>query len=125
MNWREACIFTSWVFAIPALILLYHDCLLGLVYLASAIAAFVYHDTDEQEFVQIDHALAWAGIAANCWLAWWSKDNHLTLVSIALILLALEFYHKAKAHNYEKNHTIWHLLCGAAGTGLAVAYLGR
>jgi hypothetical protein len=112
------------VFAIPALILLYHDHALGFVYLASAIAAFVYHYTDEQAFGRVDHTLAWAGIAANCWLAWWTRNYHLTLISIAPILLALTFYYRAKAQNYDKNHTIWHVLCGIAGTGLAIGYVG-
>lgn len=124
-GWRMACIWSSVALLPMSVLLLAHGSLLGLLYAASAAAAFAYHLYDEQRFSRVDHALAWAAIGANFWLAANTRDWQATLVGAGCVLLALKCYSKAKADpaRYCEHHTYWHLFCGLAGVLLAQGYV--
>lgn len=119
-----ACIWSSWSLLPMAGVLLASGSLLGLLYAASAAAAFAYHWHGERRYRRLDHALAWASIAANCWLAVKSAQWHLTLLGVLFVLLAIDRYYRAHEGDYHRHHTVWHLWCGAAGMCLALGYGG-
>jgi hypothetical protein len=105
-----------------AAILLASGSVLGLLYAASAAAAFAYHWHKEQRFYRVDVGLAWSAIAANCWLAVKSSQWQYTLIGILCILLAIQRYYRAHESDYHYHHTVWHCWCGTAGVWLALGY---
>lgn len=125
MNWRNACIWSSWSLLPMAALLLLGGSLLGWLYAASAAVAFGYHWSEQRRFYALDHALAWVCIAANCWLAWHTRDWQSTLFGVAGVVAALQSYFDAhdSPADYDYHHTRWHLWCGIAGCMLARGYL--
>ena len=126
MNWRKACIWTSWTLVPMAALLVAYGSPLGWLYGIAAVTAFGYHWFDQRRFYTFDHVLAWACIAANCWLAWRTHDWRATTAGALAVGLALVSYYDAHAdrQEYDRHHTYWHLWCGLAGRCLARGYVG-
>ena len=124
MNWRKACIWTSWTLLPMAVLLLAHGSPLGWLYTASAAVAFGYHWYEQRRFYALDHVLAWACIAANLWLAWQTHNMAVTVSGVFAVGLALVSYTDAhtRLREYDEHHTYWHLWCGIAGWCLAWGY---
>jgi hypothetical protein len=95
---------------------------LAWLYAAASCVAFLYHVHRERAFVAADHALAWACIAANLWLAWHGESALVTVTATAVIGLALHQYREAHRGDYDMHHTVWHWWCGLAGLLLASNY---
>lgn len=126
MTWRDACVWSSWALLPMVAVLFGAGSDLGALYLLSAAVSHAYHATAEVFFVRADHGLAWAAIVANFWLAWHTRDWRLTAGGVAFVLVALAFYWLAHADDradYDRQHTFWHLCCGAAGLLLALGYV--
>jgi len=130
MNWRCACIWSSWLFLPMAIMLAVSGSRLGIVYAASAFASYLYHKSKEDEFVFTDHFLAWISIGVNFWLAYHTESWIMTVIGALFVLKALDSYELAKNRqnirarhdNYEMHHTMWHIWCGIAGIFLVLGY---
>lgn len=98
---------------------------LGLVYLASMVVTLVYHASGERLVRRLDHALAYAVIAANTWMVFHARREAFAFLGIAFVLAALYWYRRAceRPMEYDKAHGIWHFLCGAAGAAFVHGYL--
>ena len=125
--WRHWCIWSSWALLPMAALLLFHESLWGWLYLNAATTAFVYHWFEQKRFYLLDHALAWACIAANFWLAWNTHDVAATVAGVCAVGLALISYRNSHAEpmHYDRHHTVWHVWCGVAGWCLAQGYVGK
>ena len=97
---------------------------LALVYFASFLVTSAYHHSNESRWRTLDHFLAWAVIASNCYLAVRSAHPGWTLAGVALVLAALPFYRGARIGRYNLRHGWWHLLSGAACWCFARGMLG-
>lgn len=98
---------------------------LGLVYLASLLVTLVYHASGERRLCRTDHALAYAVIGANAWMVFSRPPSHAASLGIVLVLAALYWYRRARErpNEYDAAHSVWHLLCGAAGYAFVSNYL--
>jgi hypothetical protein len=123
VNWRSACIWSSWALLPMTAILAAKGSLLAALYGLAAAVAFAYHWCEQKRWSAADHALAWACIGANCWLAWRSPWEPVAVALLA-IAHALVSYRKAHQGDYDRHHTHWHLWCGLAGVLLAAGYKG-
>lgn len=125
MNWRNACIWTSWALLPMSVLLIAHGSSLGWLYGTAAAVAHNYHWSEQQRFYRLDHALAWLCIGANCWLAWFTHNLWATIAGVFAVLLAVQAYRRAHVHpaGYDEHHTVWHIWCGLAGWCLAWGYV--
>lgn len=121
MNWRRACIWSSWTLLPMVAILAYKGSSLALLYLFSAVVAFAYHWCNQKRWSFSDHTLAWACIAANFWLAAHCPWQAVVVATVA-IANALLHYVEAHRRHYDRFHTHWHVWCGIAGVVLAGGY---
>lgn len=105
--------------------LLLHRSLLGAVYLASLVVTLIYHSSKESKLCRLDHALAYAVVAANAWMALHARNARHPVAGIVLVLFALVWYRRARERpmEYDDAHGIWHLLCGMAGLSFAIGYV--
>ena len=130
MNWRCACIWSSWLFLPMAIMLGLAGSKLGIIYAASAFASYLYHRSKEEEYVFTDHFLAWVSIGVNFWLALNTESWIMTGMGAIFVIKALDSYEMAKnrerkfvkTDNYEHHHTMWHFWCGVAGVFLVLGY---
>ena len=124
MSWRAACIWSSWALLPMVAILASKGSDLAFLYGAASAVAFAYHWTAEQQWRGTDHALAWACILANCWLAWHGEiyTVAVALIAIGKALVAYRESHSSKRDCYDEYHTYWHFWCGVAGFLLAKGY---
>lgn len=121
MNWRLACIWSSWTLLPMVAILASKGSLLALLYAVASVVAFAYHWHEQRRWSLPDHGLAWACIATNLWLAWhcpWQA----VVAAAAAVGLALLHYAEAHRRQYDRHHTHWHIWCGIAGVLLAGGY---
>ena len=113
-RYSDPVVWSSLCLAPAGLVLLVQGSLMGLVYLASALVSLAYHRTGETRWRTLDHALAWSVIGCNALLLWRTRDVLLALAGVALVLVALRFYVRAKRGRYARRHSWWHLASGAA-----------
>ena len=121
MNWRRACIWSSWTLLPMAAILAYKGSMLAVLYALSSVVAFAYHWHAQKKWSLSDHVLAWACIVANFWLAWHCPWHAVAVASLAIVN-ALVHYAEAHRQQYDRFHTHWHIWCGIAGVVLAGGY---
>lgn len=87
---------------------------LAWVYAASLVVTLAYHVSRERRWRRLDHALAYAVIASNTWLALHTRSVAWVLAGLLLVVVALWFYRRAKLGRYNLRHGLWHLASGAA-----------
>lgn len=120
--------FWSSLSLLPATLLLaLHRSWLALIYGASLLVTLAYHASAERRFRRLDHALAYAVVGANTWMALHAREASKAIAGVVLVLFALSWYRRArtKPQEYDAAHGLWHLLCGAAGLAFVSGYLGR
>lgn len=120
---HSAVIWSSFAILPATVVLLLTGSEVGWVYLASLVVTVLYHLADERRFRRVDHVLAYSVIAANGWMAANTSNPFLTMLGIGWVLLALDFYFSAKRMFYNRNHTLWHLCCGAACLFFVLGYV--
>ena len=121
MNWRRACIWSSWTLLPMAAVLALKGSLRALLYATASVVAFAYHWHEQHRWSLADHGLAWACIAANLWLAGHCPWQAVVAASFA-VSIALLHYAEAHKRQYDKYHTHWHIWCGITGVLLAGGY---
>lgn len=122
---RKLSIATTFALLPAAALLMAHRSLLAFVYLASFLVTLVYHASVETRLRRTDHALAYAVIASNTWMAFHARVSGWAGLGIVFVLAALPAYFDAKGdqEGYDRSHAAWHFLSGCAGLCFAIGYV--
>ena len=120
----RATVFTSYFLFIPLVTSLYfgiyiHALLIGL----SMISSLRYHTSFEKTWARADSIFASLVFIYNLYLCFLFRTKLLFIIPVGVVTLASFFFFYLEKHNYNRYHSVWHLLV-ITGTWLCALGFG-